>query len=305
MSADVTVIIVTHNSAAVLGDCLKSIPDDVSILIVDNSSQDHTREIALTTRPNARWIEAGGNLGYGTAANIGLRQVATPYAFVMNPDVILGEGALTLLKEAATRHPKAAMLGPKVLTPNGAYTPPKPPRFHPDYPLFALPWRKTIKKIRKFLGLFTASWTFDPEADNAVGWILGCTLLLLMDRLTPIITLNTEDQPCWFDEGIFMYFDEDDLAIRILDTGGEVWWIPKAIVTHLEGLSSGDKTPTSQARYRQAIDKSRLYMADKYPGRYSRLARWWWMRKKGRHLFSPTPHTPPSKTLHHPPDAAG
>ena len=280
MNPDVTVIIVTYNSAGVLGDCLKSLPEHIPVLIVDNSSQDNTGDLALTTRPDARWIDSGGNLGYGTAANIGLRQVATPYAFVMNPDVILGQDALNILIQAAERHPKAAMLGPKVFTPDGAYTPPKPPRFHPDYPLFALPWRKTIKKLRRFLGVPKKEWSFDPKTANAVGWILGCTLLLVMDRLAPIITLNTEDQPCWFDEAIFMYFDEDDLAIRILDAGGEVWWIPEATVTHFEGLSSGEKTPESKARYRKAIDKSRLYMADKYPDRYSPLARWWWMIKK-------------------------
>ena len=280
MNADVTIIIVTYNSAGVLGDCLKSLPEHLPVLIVDNSSQDTTRDVALTTRPNARWIEAGGNLGYGTAANIGLRQVVTPYAFVMNPDVILKPDTLTTLVHAAQRHPKAAMLGPKVFTPDGTYTPPKPPRFHPDYPLFPIPWRKPTKKLRRFLGVPKTEWSFDPDKDNAVGWILGCTLLMVMDRLAPIITSNAGGQPCWFDENFFLYFEEDDLAIRILDGGGEVWWIPEATVTHFEGTSSGEKTPESKARYRKAIDKSRLYMAGKYPDRYSRLARWWWVIKK-------------------------
>jgi len=82
----VTAVVVVHNSAAVVGECLKSLSRAARVIVVDNASTDGTGAVARAALPAAEIIENPLNMGYGTANNIGFERSRTPYTLLLNPD---------------------------------------------------------------------------------------------------------------------------------------------------------------------------------------------------------------------------
>lgn len=86
-----TVVIVTWNGAHLLGPCLdavrqQSLGDElVHTIVVDNHSTDGT-EALLERYPWVRVVRSQVNLGFSGGATLGLRDVQTPYAVVLNND---------------------------------------------------------------------------------------------------------------------------------------------------------------------------------------------------------------------------
>jgi len=85
-----TVIIISYNSFAVIERCQAEILNDSAFrfLIIDNASPDGSAEKLRARFPRCEVISLDKNVGYGRAANIGFRQVKTPYALLLNPDLI-------------------------------------------------------------------------------------------------------------------------------------------------------------------------------------------------------------------------
>ena len=84
---ELTIIIVTFNSAEIIEKCLKSF--DISkydVFVIDNNSSDKTVEIVKNSFELVKVIENPKNMGFGRANNIGLNQAQTPFALILNPD---------------------------------------------------------------------------------------------------------------------------------------------------------------------------------------------------------------------------
>ena len=88
---NLSIIIVTYKSEDVIHDCIKSIPSDVNILIVDNSGEKEFKQKIENKYSNVSCILSSKNLGMGSGNNLGLRSVKSDYAIILNPDVILEE----------------------------------------------------------------------------------------------------------------------------------------------------------------------------------------------------------------------
>lgn len=83
---DLTIILVTHNSAEVLDRCLRGIDEGLraQVVVVDNASRDQT--LAVARQHGVRVIGNRENLGYAPAANAGARAADQPYLCFLNPD---------------------------------------------------------------------------------------------------------------------------------------------------------------------------------------------------------------------------
>ncbi len=112
---DITIVITSFKSEKKIRNCLNSIDKQCSVINVENSNnQDHKRKIEGEFK-NVKCILAGENLGYGIGNNIGLKEVKTKYALILNPDVELFpktlQGFLTVAKEKTD----FAIIGPGIV----------------------------------------------------------------------------------------------------------------------------------------------------------------------------------------------
>ena len=84
---ELTIIIVTFNSAEIIADCLKSFDiNKYDVFVIDNNSSDKTVEIVKNSFELVKIIENHKNMGFGRANNIGLNQAQTQFALILNPD---------------------------------------------------------------------------------------------------------------------------------------------------------------------------------------------------------------------------
>ena len=111
-SKELTVVIVTFKSEAKILDCLSSIGDQVNIIVVENSNNNQLKNKLEKKFSNLKCILTGGNLGYATANNIGLKLVKTKYALVLNPDTILDKSAIKNFLSRAKQIKEFWLMGP-------------------------------------------------------------------------------------------------------------------------------------------------------------------------------------------------
>jgi N-acetylglucosaminyl-diphospho-decaprenol L-rhamnosyltransferase len=114
---ELTIIIVTFNSAEIIEKCLKSF--DISkyeVLVIDNNSSDKTVEIVKKYNELVNVIENSNNLGFGRANNIGLNQAQTPFALILNPDVQIRDIDIETCLKHLKNNPQIALASPYTLS---------------------------------------------------------------------------------------------------------------------------------------------------------------------------------------------
>jgi N-acetylglucosaminyl-diphospho-decaprenol L-rhamnosyltransferase len=97
-----TVIVITHNSADCLHQCLTSLAKDGRwrVLVIDNASSDSSAAVADRFSPAIEIICNKENMGFAAAVNQGVKTVQDEVLVVMNPDVVATPGALNVLSES-------------------------------------------------------------------------------------------------------------------------------------------------------------------------------------------------------------
>ena len=111
-SKDLTIVIVTFKSESKIIKCLNSIKDNVRVIVVENSNNKKFKNYLESKFQNVRCILTKENKGYSVANNIGLKQVSTKYALVLNPDTILDNNAIRNFLLSAEKNQEFWLMGP-------------------------------------------------------------------------------------------------------------------------------------------------------------------------------------------------
>lgn len=197
---DVTIIVVSYNSAhclPALGRLLAACPN---VAVVDNASQDGTAAAVARHLPQARLVELDRNHGFGAANNVALREVRTPFALLLNPDCEITTTAIAGLIDAACVHPDAAIVAPQLV---------RPPDGQVD---INYRWPRTM-------------WTSrggGAEGPVCVGFVCGAAMLLRIAAFEGV---------GFFDEDYFLYYEDDDLCLRLFTARR-----PMLVVPHITAL---------------------------------------------------------------------
>ncbi len=201
-------ILVSYNSAAVLGDAIRSIPQGYPVVVVDNASRDTSAAISRSL--GASVIANDRNVGFGAACNQAAKMLTTPYLFFLNPDATIQHGAMEIIENAIKAFPDAAGFGPSVEIPGEARN-----------------FRSTsyvIDQGRRYIADDAA-----PKDCAEVDFLDGAAFLV--DR-----------ESFWscggFDENLFLYYDDDDLSFRLRQLSKKLIYVPQAKVSHLKKNSS-------------------------------------------------------------------
>jgi N-acetylglucosaminyl-diphospho-decaprenol L-rhamnosyltransferase len=111
-SKELTIVIVTFKSESRLLACINSIPNNIDIIIVENSDNSNFKKYIENKYNNVKCILTGSNKGYAVANNIGLNIVKTKYALVLNPDAILEKEAINNFLKTANKFKNFWLIGP-------------------------------------------------------------------------------------------------------------------------------------------------------------------------------------------------
>lgn len=257
-SDPVLVVCVVYNPGDELRDFGRSLATatrrEVELVVVNNGGPSTVAdEVAASL--GGRVVSAGGNVGYGAAANAGARTLRTPWLVVANPDLVWEPGSLDVLLDAGDSTPTAGSLGPCLLNTDGS--------------VYAS--ARAIPSLRQGAGhaVFGKVWPANPwsrayhraQADTTTdrrpaGWLSGACLLL---RRTAF------DEVGGFDETYFMFFEDLDLGERLRDAGWLNLYVPQARVTHVQGVSWKAK-PEPMIRAHHA--SARQYLLRRYDAWY-------------------------------------
>jgi N-acetylglucosaminyl-diphospho-decaprenol L-rhamnosyltransferase len=228
--AAVRVVCVTYNSGDVLGTFVDSLrratTQAVDLVIVDNASTDGAAERAAA-RSGARLVHAGGNLGYGRAANLGAQDADADWIVVANPDIEWTPGSLDALLDAGARWPRGGAFGPLIQEPDGSTYPSGRSlpslRIGAGHAVFAKVWPGN-----PWTGRYQRQQELTAATERACGWLSGSCLLLRSAAFREI---------GGFDPGYFMFFEDVDLGDRLGRAGWQNVYVPSAAVVHLGGHS--------------------------------------------------------------------
>ena len=97
---NITFVIVSFKSNHIIEKCIQSINSNIKIIIVENSKNFVVKKYLENKFLNVEVIIANDNLGYGKGNNLGISKIKTQYAFILNPDAVLGKNCLNELSKA-------------------------------------------------------------------------------------------------------------------------------------------------------------------------------------------------------------
>lgn len=228
MDIDVSIIIVSFNTKKLTEDCLTSTIRSLKesklrweIIVVDNISEDGTREMLKKKFPMVKTILNSENVGFGRGNNQGINAAKGEYILLLNSDTVVLNNAIGKLVSFGRQHPNA-FIGPKLLNPD------RSPQSSCG-PFFTLP----VVFAALFLkGDYIGLTRWSPNRARKVDWVSGACILapkkLFMQNLL-------------FDEQIFMYMEEIDLLMRAKRMGYATYFYPRSLIVHLGAASSTNK----------------------------------------------------------------
>lgn len=217
----IAVIIPHQHGAPLLERCLDALARQTlcprEVIVVDGGSADGSREMVLARRPPLVLLDLAAGRGFAAAVNAGLRAATCELIALLNDDAMPEPGWLAALAAAAAAHPEHHGFASRMLTCDD------PPRV--DSAGLAL--------TRGFGQLSIGDGAPDGPAFAADREVLGpCGGAALYRRAL-------FDAIGEFDEDLFMYWEDYDIALRAQVAGFSSLYVAGARVRHQGSATVG------------------------------------------------------------------
>lgn len=215
----VTAVIPNYNGKEYLDGCLSSLEGQpCRILVVDNASEDGSREMVREKYPSAELICLDRNYGFCRAVNTGIRAAKTEYVLLLNSDVRAEKNLVVRLLEAMQRDGNLfscqaqmrQMDRPELLDGAGDF-------------YCALGWALTRGKDRRWEDFQEETFIFSSCAGAA------------------IYQKSALQKTGLFDEAHFAYLEDVDIGYRARILGYRNRYVPQAVVWHKGSASTGSR----------------------------------------------------------------
>ncbi len=265
----VSVIIPSHNTAALLAECIESLPADAEVIVADNASTDGTVAMLRQRFPRVQIVELPENRGYGAACNAGARLATGEFLLFLNSDTRVEPGTLDVIAAAFRADPQIGAVACHELTMDGQtvlsccshHTLRSGISFLSGYRLF----RREGARYR------IADW--DRESDRWVDNVSGFAWAIRREVFARVGE---------FDEKLFLYFEEQDYALRLRQMRFRIKYLAAARIRHHGAASS---RALGRWRLRRHWVRSFVYLRQRhglsrsrwldYAVLYPALGLWW------------------------------
>jgi len=250
---DLSIIVVSYNTADLIGDCLKSVFEASNItrevFVVDNASTDGSPDFIKDSFPSVHLVANTENIGFAAANNQVLPRCKGKYIFLLNPDTEVISDTFSEAISFMDTNPRIGLAGTKIINPDGT-----------------LQWSVSYKypgqryAASELLGL-----------PGKIACVLGASMIGRSELIKKI---------GGFDEDFFLYGEDQDLCLRIRKLDYEIGYIDSATVIHLGGQS--EKNSSSSEIWEKKIHAEYIFYRKHYlPKTIKRISRaniikaWW------------------------------
>ena len=229
MADDAAVVVVTYDALPWIEDCLASVRGE-QVVVVDNGSRDGTVALVRERFPEVRVVESE-NRGLGAGWNVGIRETASRFVLLLNADAWLRGDALARLVAFADGRPRAAVVGPRLLNPDGTVQ--RSVRGFPTLWRLATEYfflRKLAPRTRALNAFYAGG--FDHDEVREAEFVMGACMLVRREAIEEVGPL---------DEEFFLFSEETDWCYRFRKAGWEVLFFPGAECVHIGGAAHGGR----------------------------------------------------------------
>jgi N-acetylglucosaminyl-diphospho-decaprenol L-rhamnosyltransferase len=214
----ISAVIVSHGHAAQLETTLPALLPQVDECVVVANVPGSVEAVP----PGVAVLRNDRSEGFAANANRGVAATRGDLVLLANPDAVPHDGAVQALADFARAHPRAGVVGPQMLNPDGSWQPSR--RRFPTV-LGTLVRRTPLRALRDPMETQRTHYHLDERPTEPVpaDWMLGGFLLLRRRML---------DEVGGLDAGFRLYGEDIDLCYRAANAGWERWYVPAARVTH-------------------------------------------------------------------------
>jgi GT2 family glycosyltransferase len=229
------VVVLSWNGREDTLRCLKSlraVTHEVGVVCVDNGSADGTVAAVREQFPEVALIEAGVNLGYSGGNNLGIRyalDAGARWVMLLNNDATIAPEVIDGFQAAARERPDAGILAGTVLTTD-------------EPPVIWFAGQRVNLRLgysgrpRGYGRPDGPAYQDVRDTDRAVGALMAISRPALE-------TVGV------FDDTLFAYVEDVDLAVRVRRAGFAVVLAPGARASHRVSASTGGEATSTHTLY--------------------------------------------------------
>jgi len=239
INSQLTIIVTTYNSSAMIKSCLDNIDTKVfEVIIVDNASTDNTLALVKQHYPHLQIIHNSQNLGFSRANNIALRNTKKDFALILNVDARISTADITTTLKIMAQHSNIAIAG------NVVYN----CIIENNQIISSQPCPKNQEQLK---GANNDKFFINK-------FITGAGMFLNMKIMRKI---------GFFDEGFFLYCEDNEICKRAIKKGYKTAIIKDTRLIHVGGSSSNISASEREKIYWHRFGWSKLYYTQKIYGR--------------------------------------
>ena len=206
---------VNYNTRDLLRVCLASVrrhEPTAQLIVVDNQSRDGSCDMVRAEFPEVTLIDAGGNLGFAGANNLGLAAATGEFLVLLNSDAELLDNTLSRCAARLHAEPELGAVHPHLIGVDGVAQ-----LCEYRSPTLTDALRIALRR--------------QPREPARQTWLAGTALVI---RRTALEAIGGR-----LDDGYFMYWEDADLSASLQAAGWHIAVEPTGLVRHHGGASGG------------------------------------------------------------------
>lgn len=219
---------------------------ETSIIIVNFRADEYVERLQLSLRelPKSEVIvvdNSDGSRGYGEGCNLGAQRAKGRFLIFLNPDIQTTPESMARLVSVLKKSPEIGLVGPQILNPDGSIEISCAAFPTPLLALVEYSFLRHWPLLNKFASRYRLS-EFDHRHSRVVPLVGGSCLAV---RKADFHSIGG------FDENMFLYFEEFDLAYRMLSAlKKQTYFCAEANITHFGQVSTSQIKRTSEHFHR-------------------------------------------------------